>query len=138
MWLNQKLQVIVKRVNRPLLLMIIILSALVTLLERWILVRYAVNPSRDHYLSTTVLAIAVFLFSLLYISPAERFVSEIDKFDSLWIYILHPIFITILRMAMKWLGLEVVFSYIQPVLVFLVTTVAVDLVIRRRRIIERS
>lgn len=43
---------------------LIVLFSLTTCVERFILVSIDMNPTRDHYLSSTLLAVAVFLFML--------------------------------------------------------------------------
>ena len=105
------------------------LTVLTTLLERYILVSSSLNPTRDHYLSTTFLAIFVFLFFLHYVGDTENIVSQIGKRDSAWIYILHPIVITVLAVVMKKIGVENIYNIVRPIIVFLITTVVVDLMI---------
>lgn len=112
---------------------LIILTALTTLLERWLLVSNNLNSTRDHYLSTTFLAVAVFLFFLSYVGNTENIVSRIGKLDSTWIYILHPIVIIIIGTVAKKIGVESIYNIVRPIIVFLVTTVMVELIMRAKK-----
>ena len=53
-----------QKINRSTLSVLIFFFSLTSLLERYILVSLSVNATRDHYISTTLLSIAVFLFTL--------------------------------------------------------------------------
>lgn len=86
--------------NKKYIFFIIIFIA-TTILERWILVKLNVNAVRDHYISSTLLAIALFLYFLLYNSKRkctkfEKLVGKIGREYSTLIYILHPAVIEIL------------------------------------------
>lgn len=52
------------------------------IIERITLEHYGLNASRDHYASTTFLAVTVFLFFLYYVAGEENFMSRIGKNDS--------------------------------------------------------
>lgn len=109
------------------------LTAITTLLERWLLVSTNLNPARDHYLSTTFLAIAVFLFFLFFVDGGESRISRIGRRGSAWIYILHPIFISVLGAAADRIGAEGSYNYIRPIAVFIMTTVVAELLVRAQK-----
>lgn len=81
--------------------MMMIISIMTTLLERNLLVRLNLNATRDHYLSTTILAISTFLFFLFYVPPAKNFISKIGQYDTTEIYIIHPIVLQIFDIIME-------------------------------------
>lgn len=130
----------VKYSNRKkILLAAIPLFVITTLLERFFLVSIKLNTTRDHYLSTTFLAIAVFLFFLFYVSDKENVLSTIGRRDSTWIYIVHPVFITILGVAATWMGIEPAYSVVRPIMVFIITAVFVYLIMKTtKRILHRN
>ena len=124
MWLNDKKPLVHKLfdINGKLKLSVMICAfSLTTLLERYMLVSHGLNAKRDHYISTTVLAVAVFLIFVLFISKEETIVSRIGKKDSTWIYVLHPIFIVVLGHIVRWAGIGEYYAYLQPIVVFVVT-----------------
>ena len=109
---------------------LIFLFSATTLLERYLLVRSNLNTTRDHYLSTTLLAIAVFLFFLKYVSVKENAISRIGKNNSTFIYVFHPAIITILEAAVSIItAIELLYTLIAPFVVFATTTIAVRVVI---------
>lgn len=112
---------------------LIMLTTITTLLERYLLVSTDLNPTRDHYLSTTFLAIAVFLFFLHYVGNEKNLISRIGKDDSTWIYILHPIVITVLGAVAAKVGVQSIYNIGRPVFVFLTTTVIVELIMRAKK-----
>ncbi len=78
------------------LIITMVISSATTLLERFVLVSNGLNSTRDHYLSTTILAISIFLLFLFHIKQSENLISRIGHRDSTWVYIIHPILIVIL------------------------------------------
>lgn len=107
----------------------VILFILTTLIERWLLVNFSVNATRDDYLSTTFLAIALFglFFSYHYDDCKSNekkvriMLAEIGRYYSSWIYILHPIFITVIVDIVSKLNMYSKYIYVAPVVVYIVT-----------------
>ena len=98
-----------------------------TILERYVLVSLKANATRDHYLSTTLFAVSVFIFVCgLYenrkISKIESIMASIGRYYSTEIYIIHPIIITVLSIIVERTGLISSYSYVRPVIVFLAST----------------
>lgn len=125
---NNFIQAKLKNRGRQKLVLLIILTVITTLSERFILVSLHLNAARDHYISTTFLATAVFLYFVLYVSQKENVISLLGKNDSGWIYILHPIFITLMASLVKRIGMDRIYLYIQPILVFLITAAFIELI----------
>lgn len=107
-----------------------VLFSLTTLCERFFLVSMDANTTRDHYISTTFLAIAVFLlFKTFYQGRTpgriETWMADIGKKHSAWVYIVHPIFITGIAVVMRRIGLVGVYRYVAPFVVYGVSIVFV-------------
>ena len=99
--------------------------ALTTILEKLIIVHFNAEPTRDHYISTTFLAISLFLYFLQYKNEKSRilkYVANIGRSYSSIIYIVHPIFINIFDKIFKNIS---IYSYVAPVIVFACTTIVV-------------
>ena len=106
--------------------------ACTTLFERAILGAFNLNAERDHYISTTFLAIFVFLLAIQSNrnrnSKGYDWLCFIGARLSSSIYILHPIFITVISKAVGFLSsntqVSVVYSYLAPFVVFVSTIIA--------------
>ncbi|MGN0498768.1 MAG: acyltransferase family protein [Acutalibacteraceae bacterium] len=127
---NREKLVAVLKNKKVIMLFLIMLFSITTFLEHYFLVSNDVNSTRDHYISTTFLAVAVFLFFM--VSEGQfrilgNKISQIGKNYSMLIYIFHPIFITILLKIVERLGLTNEYMIIQPIIVFFVTLAAVAL-----------
>lgn len=91
------------------------------------------NATRDHYISTTFLAIAVFLFTLK--SNGGRGVwTTIGRDYSTWLYIIHPIFITCLGAVAHEIGVYEVYKYAAPIVVYIVSLVFLMMVNKVKRL----
>lgn len=106
------------------------LFTVTTLIEHIFLVCLNVNATRDHYISTTFLAISTFvLFVELYKNrkknKAELFMGIVGKKYSTWIYIFHPIVITVMSVITNWLGIYEIYKILAPIFVYIITIVLV-------------
>lgn len=117
-----------KKYNFKLLISLSIFFAITTLLERVVLGLYGLNAGRDHYISTTFLAICIFLLFLYYGNEKNNrcymFFSNIGCKMSTAIYIIHPILIQVLGFAIAvastycaWIS--IIYSYTAPVCVMI-------------------
>ena len=134
LWVKER----AKNVEKWKLVGLIVLTAFTTLLERYLLVINNLNSTRDHYLSTTFLAVVVFLFFLSYVGNMDNLVSRIGKRDSTWIYVLHPIVITIIGAVAKKMGVESIYNIVRPIIVFLATAVVVELMMRTKKRLKKK
>lgn len=87
------------------------------------------------YISTPLLAISLFLMFLSIPTHRPTWLSKLGERDSLYIYILHPIFIQLLYPIAERTGLTPVTSQISPFIVFFATLLAVC-ILRRLRILR--
>lgn len=112
-------------VNKKIVAAVIVIGSVISVLERYILEVAHLNATREHYLSTTFVAVAVFVFVL---SSNERdevgivsVLSAIGKKYSSWIYVLHPIFIKVIGTIVNNLGFYDVYKFVAPFVVYLIT-----------------
>lgn len=112
-------------------LLLSILFSLTTLLERYLLVSADLNATRDQYISTTLLSITVFMFFREFyqkrsLSKVEQVFAKVGREYSVWVYIIHPVFITILSVLMGKCGLYNAYQFIAPIIVYFVSIVFVS------------
>lgn len=128
-----------QKFNRRTLSVFLVLFSFTSLLERFLLISAGMNATRDHYISTTLLAVAVLLFTLKSNSGEENtnhyknlsgggyrltdLMAVIGHRYSTWLYILHPIFITCIGMVMSKIGLYEVYRFVAPIVVYISTLV---------------
>lgn len=99
---------------------------LTTVLERLLLVANGLNATRDQYISTTFLSIAVFSVALEYKGYVNERVAKVGQEYSTWLYIVHPIFITCLTFVADRMGMHYIWGYIGSFVVFTVSFVFVS------------
>lgn len=92
-----------------------------TLLERYFLIINDINAVRDHYISTTFLAISVFLFCIKNSTVRNEIVAYIGRKYSTCIYILHPIFVSIFNLMISKLKTDSILKYLEVFIVYLTT-----------------
>lgn len=119
------------RINPKKAVLLIIVFSCTTLFERAILGAFNLNAERDHYISTTFLAVFVFLLAVQ--SNGKRNHKWYDTLCyigsrlSSSIYMIHPIFITIIAKVISvlshYIPLSIAYSYMAPFVVFIFTTI---------------
>lgn len=97
-----------------------------TLAERYLIINSGLNSPREHYISTTLLAISVFLFfTQVYKSRkptrAENVMSKIGRDYSAWVYIIHPIFITVFNFVTSKAGIYPIYVFFAPVIIYFIS-----------------
>lgn len=108
-------------INRSLLLSGVIIFSLTSILEQCL----DQVPVREHYISTTFLAMSLFLLMLSYNQKRATVISRLGERDSLYIYIFHPLFYLYLFPAInsllpdRW---NDIYVYISPLLTLVATT----------------
>lgn len=112
-----------------------ILFSLTSLLEKYILIIIDKCPTREHYISSTFLAICLFgmLMSIKVEKPSV--LSKIGERDTLYIYILHPIFMWLMSTGFKKMGLLDIYSWVAPFAV-LASTMAFIYALRKINVIK--
>lgn len=108
--------------NKKLLQVLIIVFAITNLAERFALVNAGSNATRDHYLSTTFLAICLFVYTLKS-NWHKKELAVIGRKYSTWLYIIHPIFITVFSIVVGKLGLKSIYRCVAPIVVYCATLV---------------
>lgn len=96
-----------------------------TLLERFLLGNFNLNAVRDHYISTTFLAVAVFLVAIKYENKKQSKLNNAMCFIgaklSADIYILHRGFLVIMSEIVKHVNnntLSIIYNYFAPFIAF--------------------
>lgn len=111
--------------HEKILVPLILLFFMTSLFEHFILVKLNMNATRDHYISTTFLAISIFIYTLLNRGQTKLLLNPmamIGKRYSTGLYIIHPIFIEVLDVAAGNIGiLGGVYRYIAPIIVYIST-----------------
>ena len=101
---------------------LIIVFAITGLAERFALLNAGLNATRDHYLSTTFLAICLFVYTLKS-NWHNKGLAVIGRKCSTWLYIIHPIFITAFPMVAGKLGIKSIYRCVAPIVVYYATLV---------------
>lgn len=107
----------------------ILLFSLTSMLENSFLVELNANAARDHYISTTLMAISIFLLFISFTQIKTNILSRIGEKDSLYIYIFHPLFMSFfsaLNQCTSVLWHEV-FSYCAPILIIVASIIFCNL-----------
>lgn len=92
------------------------------LIERFVLVKFGLNATRDHYISTTFLAVCVFLYALQSNWKNDA-LAVIGRKYSTWLYVIHPLFITALAIMFGKFGIKLIYNYMAPILVYCTTLI---------------
>ena len=94
-----------------------------TLLEHYLLVFLNANATRDHYLSSTFLAITLFSFfgNSKWNDRKIKVMKRIGRKYSTMIYIVHPMIIMLMQGFFSKINILSYYWLLGPILVFLVT-----------------
>ena len=116
----------------------VILFSLTSMVEKYILLYIGKSPVREHYISTTFLAVCLFLLVLSFQQNRSSLISKLGEKDSLYIYIFHPVFLIyffpqINKIIPDWVAN--IYSFCAPVLVLFVT-IFLTMVLRKTKIIR--
>lgn len=138
MWISDHASSVRGKVTKRCAMVLMVVFSIMGIMERITLERFGLNASRDHYASTTFLAVTVFLFFLYYVARVENFMSRIGRNDSTWVYIIHPLIISFLDAAIARTGVhgKIVYLYIRPFMVFIISIFIVE--VTRRFILKRK
>lgn len=130
-------RIINKKPSKLCLLSIIFIN----IFERCILLQNDLNATRDHYFSTTLLSIALFLYFLNVDSEKCKINTVLKKIGrdySTYIYIYHPIFISICSFLFhRFLHFNNIYVIIQPFIVYLFTLMFLIIWKRIKLVINR-
>lgn len=105
--------------------------SLTTIIELFLIHRFGLVATVDHFISTTFLSIIVFsAFTSPYWNNKMPVLYNIGRKYSVYIYIFHPIVIVALDLIAKFLQIYEFYHYCRPVAVFLVSIPISKLYIR--------
>ena len=123
--------------NKKVLQVLTVVFVITSLAERFVLVNTGLNATRDHYISTTFLSICLFVYTLKS-NWHNKGLAVIGRKYSTWLYIIHPIFITVFAMITGKLGIKSIYRCVAPIvvycaaLIFLIILQKVKTVLRRK------
>lgn len=109
----------------------VVLFSLTSLLERYLLENYGINAIRDHYISTTLLSICLFLLAISFsqMRSCSVWVLLGAKY-SLYIYVLHPLvdycFKYLNKMLMPHCWNQLIYLYGAPFIVLISTIMMIE------------
>lgn len=109
-----KTKEIPRAANKYMLLGGMILFYISSALEDNLLESIGRNSVREHYVSSTFLALCLFWFLLSVKLERPNVISRIGEKDSLFIYLLHPLFIWILSTVFAKVGMNALYTRIAP------------------------
>lgn len=114
----------------------VILFSILSITENRILINIGKNATRDHYISTTFLAVSLFLLFSTIKQRRSNLLSRIGEKYSLYIYIFHPLFIFFFNTMNKYLPefWQGSYLYISPI-VILIATILFCITLRKIHII---
>ena len=97
-----------------------VLDLITTIFERRILISFNISATREHYISSTFLAIVLFIYFLIYKreSKLKSFIARIGRDYSTLIYIIHPVIIEILDRLMC---NNSIYNKLYPIIIFIIT-----------------
>lgn len=97
----------------------VILFSITSFAEFMILDNLGLNATRDHYISSTLLSFCLFLMFERHKQYLPTLCSELGRKDSLYVYIIHPIWISIFIICCNHIpaGLSMIIRYSAPMLV---------------------
>ena len=123
--------------NKKVLQVWIVVFAITSLVERVALVNAGLNATRDHYISTTLLSICLFVYTLKS-NWHNNELALIGRKYSTWLYIVHPIFITLFAMMTGKLGIKSIYSCVAPIVVYCATLTFLVIVQRPKLILAKG
>lgn len=102
-----------------------ILFSLTSLMENRLLTEFDLNATRDHYISSTFLAVSLFLLFLSFTQSKANIFSSLGEKDSLYIYIFHPLSMTFLSIVNIYLPniWKEVYMYCSPLIILAITII---------------
>lgn len=109
-----------EKLSKNVLSVLIVIFALTSIAEKYVLVNAGINGTRDHYISTTFLAVSLFLYTLKS-DWKNKVLAAVGREYSTLLYVIHPIFISAFAVATDKLGIITVYEYFAPIVVYCAT-----------------
>ena len=106
--------------DKNVFILLIPLFVVTGMVERFLLTSAGMNAARDHYISTTLLAICLFMYVLESNWKNEK-IAMIGRKYSTWLYIVHPIVLAVFSFIINKIGLYSVYRFVAPIVVYFAT-----------------
>ena len=126
-----------ERIYKNVLRVMIVIFALTSLAERFALMNAGLNATRDHYISTTFLAMSLFVYTLKS-DWKNKILAVIGRKYSTWLYIIHPIFITSFAMVTGKLRIKSLYRCVAPIVVYCATFIFLVIIQKVKDAIRRK
>lgn len=99
--------------------------SLTSIIENRLLIELHANTTRDHYISSTFLAISLFILFLSITQTKANALSALGEKDSLYIYIFHPLFGMFFSTVNKYLPnlWQEIYLYGAPAIILIMTII---------------
>lgn len=115
-------------IKKSLLVILVVLFSVTSMLERYALIRFDLLSQREHYISSTFLAITLFLLfrninTDRKIGKIEQLMAKVGREYSAGVYIVHPIFLGILSAMASYLGIMNIYKFIAPIVIYVASIV---------------
>ena len=124
-----------KNLSKKVIQRLICVFVVTAFTERFILVKIGLNTVRDHYISTTLLAICLFMYAFKSNWKNKKLILIGRKYST-GIYIIHPILITLLDKITDRIGIKLIYKCIAPIIVYCVTFIVLVIIQKVKKIIE--
>ena len=120
------------KMQKKTLIILVGVFVISNILERYVLIYFKYNAIRDHYISTTFLAVNLFILFLNYYSNTSagklgKIAAQIGRNYSSGIYIIHPLLHTVMYKVTGFLGVQYVYAGIAPVVIYFLSLLSVML-----------
>lgn len=113
----------------------IILFATTSIIESVIWAKFGIDRGPETYLSTPLLSLSLLLLFLSLKETKPTWLSINGERDSLYIYILHPIFFNILTLLFMRRGWQHIYSLISPFVIYVFTLAAI-IILRKIKVLK--
>lgn len=115
--------------NKHILELSIVAFSFTTILERFFLISNQINTIRDQYISTTFLAVSVFLFFLYFVDNQQNMLAQIGCNESTGVYIIHFVFIKLLGGVVNYFPqFDFIYNLVRPVIIFILSVLVIKFV----------
>ena len=115
-------------INNVMIFLAFIVSVIICIIERTTLINLGANAPREQYLSTTIMSIIIFIFTLrnkMFLN--DTLLETIGREYSTWIYILHPLVIKIIEYLLKEDFSLIMNSYVYPFIIYIITIIIIHM-----------
>lgn len=120
--LKKYLVIVQEHLKQKILIVSCVCFSCLCYVEKYVLLYLDKSPTREHYLSTTFLSVSLFLIFINIKQYKPNIISSLGEKYSLYVYILHPIFLVLYTyLSNKSLIFNDIYYWCAPLIVFVST-----------------